>query len=226
MKCRVCFSSAMQPVPFAMPEGEPAFMRCLACGSDSSPLSYEDVKHFYSTANSSIHRDNGGGYDGMRRHCSFNTDWIVADRNPVRKTFLDVGSCDGSALDNMKAAGWTVQGFDVVPPDDARHPVTVAPEFRASLFPAPFGAVLCREVIEHVPDPHGLVRELVTATEVGGLVEIQTPRPMNEWNPLPYQSPHLQVFSVGALLNLMQNAGLKVLDRRIWAEGQAWLCRR
>lgn len=226
MNCRVCGHHETHPVPFELPPNEPAFVRCVACCSDSSPLSYGDVKHFYSTEHNVRHRQSGGGADMMRRHCSFNTDWLLRHPNPVRKTFLDVGSCDGSALDNMAAGGWTVQGFDVVPPDFTHHRVTVASEFRAGLFPEPFGAVLCREVIEHVPDPHGLLRELVLATESGGLLEIQTPRPMSEWHPIPYQTPHLQILSPGRLIDMIQGAGLKILDKRIWPQGQAWLCRK
>lgn len=226
MNCRICHSPSTAPVAFELPLDEPNYVHCSACGSDSSPLSYGDVKHFYSTANVTKHRESGGGSDAMRRHCSFNTDWMLQYPNPVRKTFLDVGSCDGSAMDNMRAGGWEVQGFDVVPPDIGTSRVTIASEFRASLFSAPFGAVLCREVIEHVPDPHGLLRELVLAAEIGGLVQIQTPRPMDEWNPLPYQTPHLQVISPSAMIGLIQDAGLRILDKRLWREGQAWLCRK
>jgi hypothetical protein len=225
LTCRLC-NGPTTPVPFTLPEGCPAFVRCIVCGSDSSPLSYSDVRHLYSTANAIRHRESGGGHEAMRKHCSFNTDWLLIDRNPIRRTFLDVGSCDGSALDNMVAGGWTAQGFDVVEPDDARHPVKVAESFSASLFPSPFGAVLCREVIEHVPNPMEFLRELASAVEVGGLLQVQTPRTCDSWNPIGYQTAHLQIFSTGKLISMLQDAGLRIIDKRIWPEGQAWLCRR
>ena len=49
MNCRICFSPATFPLPFPIPEHEPEFVRCIRCGSDSSPLRYEHLRHHYNT---------------------------------------------------------------------------------------------------------------------------------------------------------------------------------
>jgi len=227
MRCLICGSTEVRPVPFPLPENEPKFVRCGLCGSDTSPLRYEDLRHHYNTANAVGHIANGGTIEDMRRYCSGNCEWFDrAGVGDLPRTFLDVGSCDGSALDNMRAQGWTVQGFDVLVPPDDRHPVLTAEEFRADLFPTTFSAVLSREVIEHVPDPREHLRQLVAACSPGGLVQVQTPRPYHEWNPLQYQTLHLCVIAPLALQDMLRTAGLTVVDRMIWPEGQAYLCRR
>lgn len=227
MNCRLCFSVNTYPVPWPIPVGEPAYYRCTDCGSDSAPTDYRTIRHHYNTDNAIGHIANGGTIEDMRRYCSGNCEWFDrAGVGSLSKTFLDVGSCDGSALDNMKAQGWTVQGFDVLVPPDNRHPVLTAEEFRSDLFPTTFSAVLSREVIEHVPDPHGHLQQIVAACSPGGLVQVQTPRPMSAWNPLPYQTLHLFVIYPDKLQSMLADAGLTIIDRMIWMEGQAYLCRK
>lgn len=227
MNCLLCDFPGTAPVPFELPPGVPGFVRCRNCGSDTSPLKYGDVRHLYSDKFALMHRASGGGAAGMRVHCWTNCEWFQAkhDSSTAPRTLLDVGSCDGACLDNMTEYGWDCEGFEVFAPDGP-HRVTVREEFRADLFPRRFGAVLSREVIEHVPDPREHLRQLALACEVGGLVQVQTPRTMGRWDPIPYQTAHLCVISPPQLRRMVGDAGLTVVDSMLWEQGQALMCRK
>jgi 2-polyprenyl-3-methyl-5-hydroxy-6-metoxy-1,4-benzoquinol methylase len=103
--------------------------------------------------------------------------------------------------------------------------VTVAPMFHRWLFPLRYAAVLCREVLEHVPTPHLMLLELHGVTAPGGLVQVQTPRPCDYAHPRVYQDGHLFVASPRQLRTMLDAAMLDVIEPREWETGQAYLCR-
>jgi len=125
----------------------------------------------------------------------------------------------------MQALGWSVHGFDVVRPHYFGPHVTVAPCFSRWLFPRRYAAVLCREVLEHVPAPDLLLHELHGACVPGGLVQVQTPIPLGHAHGIPYQPAHLFLASPERLREMLYGAMLDVLDERHWDLGQAYLCR-
>lgn len=239
MKCRVCESADLVPLNVPadrFPAGRAGgpWWRCLVCGSDSSELTYAEVRDIYGTASyrELIAEATNGDRAAFLKTFHTNVDWFRAHRHLAPdNTFLDVGHHDGAMLELMQADGWSVHGFDVCESLRLGTHTTIAPRFHHGLFPRRYAAVHCREVLEHVEDARSLIRELVLATMPGGLVQVQTPRPywplvgMSQTLHVCYQREHLQLISPARLELELRLVGLTVLDRMIWDGGQAWLCR-
>lgn len=201
-------------------------MRCRSCGSDSSPLVYEDVRGEYGPEYVRHLLDLANGPAGQADQLRSNLDWFDRHhRLGNERTFLDVGCCDGGAMMGMKALGWLPHGFDVFESPNHGPAVTVAPYFVRWLFPNRFAAVLCREVWEHVPAPDLFLHELHGVTCPGGLVQLQTPKPIDYYHPHLYQRTHLHLASSDQLRTMLAGAMLEILDAREWEIGQAYLCR-
>lgn len=223
MRCRVCHEAELVPLwPATAERGE--WSRCLACGSDTSAADYAALRGEYDAAYLAHLAELLGGVGGCAAALSPNADWFGPPAGDG--TFLDVGCLEGGGLRAMADRGWSVHGFDVIPEARTGDHVTVADRFRAGLFPRRYRAVLCREVIEHVPDWRGLLGELFAATQPEGLCQVQTPRPWSEPDPRPYQRWHLQVFAPFVLRQQLGAAGFDVIGQLLWPAGQAYLCRR
>lgn len=216
----------MHPMPFDLPADCPAFQRCTACGSDSSPLTYEQVADIYGPHFEVSEVEASGGHQVRVDEICSNLDWFGhhADEK-LGKDFLDVGCCDGAGLRGMQDRGWRVHGFDVFEPSYMGPHVTVAPFFHRWLFPRRYAAVLCREVWEHVQCPDLFLHELHGVTVPGGLVQLQTPKAIDHFHAIPYQRGHLQIASPAQLRRMLHGAMLDVIDAREWDLGQAYLCR-
>lgn len=223
-RCRLCESPDPTPVPFDLPPVAGEWFRCTTCGSDTAGHDYPN--DLYTPEYETSEVDLSGGPDNRAKEIESNLDWFGhhADGLPNRD-FLDVGCCEGTALRGMQDRGWKVHGFDVFPPSYAGPHVTVAPFFHRWLFPLRYGAVLAREVFEHVPCPQLFLVELHGVCVPGGLVQIQTPLPGTAYHPIPYQRSHLHLASAPRMKEMLGVAMLDVLDSRVWELGQAYLCR-
>jgi SAM-dependent methyltransferase len=130
----------------------------------------------------------------------------------------------------MKKRGWSPHGFDVFAGAGVLCPgadVRTAPVFGRHLFEGRFGAVLCREVIEHVEGWRQLLHECFWSLEPGGLFQVQTPIPQAELAPgHPYGRVHLHIFTPVALEMALRTQGFVVVDRWDWKNGVAFLCQR
>lgn len=209
--------------------------RCLCCGSDTSTHTWDDSAPKYDAAYIATYADNEAHAlrtpEEVEADMRPNLDWFVDHQGDAPgRDFLDVGCCDGSALRGMAKRGWGVHGFDInraakaaCPPGD--H-ITVATAFRANLFPQQYSAVLCREVLEHVPCWRSFLEELVLVTTRQGLCQIQTPRPAAKNNSIGYQGLHLQLLSPVLLRYWLERLGMSVIDYRVWKTGQAWMLKR
>lgn len=232
MICKICSSRNIEPLPFDIPESQGIWKRCKECGSDSSSLVYSEVKDIYDKAYSHVH----GGPDCenpelMENQVQSNCDWFGhhAEHLPNRD-FLDIGCCDGAALRVMARLGWAVHGFDVVEPDYMGPHVTVAPHFCRWHFPNRYGAVLAREVIEHVDSPLVFLHECHGVLCPSGLLQVQTPKPCNFYHAAVYQRAHLVIISPVALKAILSDAMFDILDGREWGDGldqpgHAYLCK-
>lgn len=222
MQCKLCRSKRTDAI-FPDAQGGPWF-RCMDCGSDSSQLVYDPV--WYADFVSKYER-NVGSFDASVNELSENVAMFERFRHYAPSNdFLDVGCCDGAGMAAMANAGWSVHGWDVT---DASHRdgcTTISDEFAASLFPIQYGAVLCREVIEHVPDWRSFLRELVASVLPGGLLQIQTPRPWWCAEPIVYHREHLQVFGVPMLSRVVVESGMAILADKQWDKGQYVVCRK
>ena len=100
---------------------------------------------------------------------------------PFRRTneLLEVGCGQGLFLEHARAAGWQVQGVDVLPPvcelARARGLLVFTGELRdAGLGAGRFDVVTMSEVIEHIVDPVPLMREILRVLRPGGVAVLGT----------------------------------------------------
>lgn len=227
MICRICESVNLSDMRFEVPEEAGNWKRCRDCGSDTNFIEYDPSR--YPPNLSEVHRKNIGGSEAAREQVRSNCEWFDHYREGLPNLdFLDIGCADGSALDVMQSKGWAVHGFDIQKPDYFGPHVTVSPLFTRWLFPLRYAAVLCREVIEHVPTPRQLLFEIHGVTCPNGLVQIQTPKPCDYRHEHIYQRDHLFIPSTTAMQEMLRTAMLDVIDSREWTAiqpGQAYLCR-
>lgn len=236
MKCRACRSTALTWLcPVRDAPREAAYHRCDHCGSFNSSLDYDDVKPLYGAEHIRHALVDFGSYDRLERIFLGHLAMIVTGP-PHEKSCLDIGCLDGAFLGLISRHGYEVHGFDVEPavqPLVSRHVgcpperIRIADDFRAALFPQ-VGVVHCSEVIEHVEDPAALLREIHDVLLPGGVLMLQTPRPIADlsggWN----QAPHLCIIQTGQLARLARAARLQRLARYdcIWNVGQLLLFRK
>jgi 2-polyprenyl-3-methyl-5-hydroxy-6-metoxy-1,4-benzoquinol methylase len=224
--CRLCHSTDTGPLPFAVPPEAGGWVRCRACGSDTGTRTYADVAARYHDRAYYDTQPHYTDIDYLKADCRSNCEWFGHHhRVGMEKTFLDVGCWHGAALMVMQELGYAIHGYDVSPPPYMGPHVTCAPFFCEWFFPKRYACVLAREVWEHVPDPERFLHALHAVALPGGLVQVQTPRAVDGYNSIGYQSQHLHLASEPQFRRLLDAAMLDVLDFRIWAEGMAALCR-
>lgn len=222
--CRVCGSRELRRL-WADADGHD-WRRCRSCGSDTSSAEYDPGRYGAGYVAGLIEEE-GGSLAHARANHEHNA--ALFDRfhpGPAGRTFLDVGCGHGASLDVMAARGWFCAGWDVGRDGRPKGRVTVSPEFRAAGFGRAFDAVLAREVLEHAPDPHALLRELAAAVAPGGVLQVTTPRPVGRPERRCYHWAHLSVWSATALARAAGGLGLEVLHHAPWRLGQRLACRR
>jgi SAM-dependent methyltransferase len=93
---------------------------------------------------------------------------------------LDVGAAYGYAVSEARRAGWSAAGLEVsvaaarqAGRTEPGH-VVAADVARAPFAPASFDVVTLWDVIEHLPDPHGVLDVLVRLLRPGGRLVLST----------------------------------------------------
>jgi len=138
---------------------------------------------------------------------------------------LDVGCGDGTYLNRMRGLGWTVEGVDF----DAKAITSAKKKYGLDLrsgdlasagFPDnSFDAVTLSHVIEHVPDPIGLLTEAKRVLKPGGQLVVTTPNSGSyghdtfraHW--FGFDPPrHLQLFSPKTLRETARRAGFQAIE--------------
>ncbi len=213
--CVLCSAPAPAGVP-----GHPDLRRCGACGLV-----------FAVEARGAAGRDlygqaygRGGAYDfyfevGRRAPRSDNVPWpmrrFLADVAPAGR-LLDVGASTGRFLVAAQRSGWEVEGVEIAAAAAAAAAAVSGARVTAGSLRdvdgTGFAAVTAWEVLEHVADPAGLVREARRRLAPGGVLALSVPSWESPWtrrssDPSHWPPFHLTFWSEAPLRFLLTRAG-------------------
>ncbi|MDO8490202.1 MAG: class I SAM-dependent methyltransferase [bacterium] len=152
----------------------------------------------------------------------------IEAKNRNIHTVLDVGCGRGVITHTLSLNGLTAQGIDIS--ETAIHrarksfpDLTFQTILSDGLFPVEsesIDALFCAEVIEHIYDTEGFVREMARVLKPGGFCFVTTP--YHGWiknllltvlgfdKHFDVTGPHIRFFSDRSLSNLLQSARIKV----------------
>jgi 2-polyprenyl-3-methyl-5-hydroxy-6-metoxy-1,4-benzoquinol methylase len=145
---------------------------------------------------------------------------------PQRGRLLDVGTAGGSFMAVAHKAGWEVAGCEpnlwLCEWGNRQYGLEIAPGtiFDMKLPSDAFDVVTLWDVLEHTPDPKGVLEECRRVLKTGGLLVVNYPdigslvaRTMGRrWVFL--LSVHLYYFTVPSLTTMLKSIGFDVLTKR------------
>lgn len=148
---------------------------------------------------------------------------IIREFEPYRgnNRFLDVGCGAGILLDIAKELDWNVTGVEVSKPAAEhlrkRGLNVVEGMLEEVNFPDDyFDAITCTEVIEHVPNPKEVLKEIARILNPKGVLWMTTPHSNglagkmlgSKWS-IVAPPEHLNLFSIKSLRMCLEEAGFK-----------------
>lgn len=216
-------SSVVQPL---LDEGSIRLYECLGCGFQFFNPELAGGAEFYEQ----LHADGGGYYAPNRPENERNV------RFAVQKGFrniLDVGCGPGFALDAAKQAGLETYGIELsrtAAAEASKRGHTIFPVLLEKIEPAwegKFDLISLNQVLEHVPDPLGLIRQCIRFLSPRGVIAIAVPGAagvlrFSPWMPANWPPHHLSRWSLKTFDTLAQQTGLRVIatggDRLLGAD--------
>jgi SAM-dependent methyltransferase len=149
---------------------------------------------------------------------------LLAERFPARGTLMEIGSGLGCLLNFFREDGWNTTGIE---PNaglclfaQQQFHLTVLPGtvFDAKLPTASADVVTMIHVIEHVPDPMAIFREVHRVLKPGGWFVVETPR----YDTLMFRifgrrersiscDGHIYFFTAGTLAKMATSAGFRIV---------------
>ncbi len=147
---------------------------------------------------------------------------IIEAQLPQRGKILDVGCAAGYFLEQARQRGWQISGIELSQAMARSAEDLLQVPIQTSLTAVPdrdFGAITLWEVIEHLPDPIGTLRQLRDRLRPGGVIMLSTPnnghwqalRAKEQW--VGYRPPsHLQYFTRETLADTLRRAGFEHIE--------------
>ena len=140
-------------------------------------------------------------------------DLSVADLATAQRRHREFLTMSGAAVprDGPRAADGKTAA---VPAGGGRFALLAGDALRLPFADATFDVVICSEVLEHLPDYRGALREILRVLRPGGRLAVSVPRPWCEricWRleRAYHQTPggHLRIFNIGRLRGEIERCG-------------------
>lgn len=127
-------------------------------------------------------------------------------------SLLDVGAGDLRIMRKLQAAGYRGEYHTQDVGSEGRYTYRDLSEVKR-----PYGAILCLDVLEHLPMQEGLgmVRAMVSLLAPGGALVIQTPNAAYLPDPRSWDMTHLHVYNAGDLWAYLTCEGLSSVVYRV-----------
>jgi SAM-dependent methyltransferase len=132
----------------------------------------------------------------------------VADRLPVGTVIVDVGAGDAPYRELFEHCRYIATDWQGSVHEHALEVDVVAPADELPLADASADAVLCTQMLEHVPDPRAVLGEIARILHPGGRAFITVPF-VWELHELPHDYWR---FTPASLARLMEDAGFRDID--------------
>jgi SAM-dependent methyltransferase len=206
-------------------------VRCRSCGCyriDPAPIREDqDGPAFYTTYYSQKH---DGRFIATAKFVRASRFWRVVEQVPslgeADRCVADLGCGEGHLCGELKAANWPV----VIGVDIAKSRIARARELypEASFFDRPLcetdipthslDLIIMDNVIEHLPNPVGMVEQLRCYLRARGRLVLITPNMESgnfrllgrRWTPELSPHTHIYLFTSSSLHRLLSNAGFKI----------------
>lgn len=226
--CPVCAATARDPVQRASPLG---LARCQSCGLHYTSPRYDpdNQTRFYVSAYNDAwlaHYERNLA-PGLHRLYRAGLERLGP---PVGK-LLDLGAGTGDFVNLARAAGWDAQGLEPHPEMAARArqaglPVAATGWDTAAFADGEFAAITMWDVLEHLADPVGALRQTAAWLRPGGRLLLRVPD-FSSWlapGPAPFAAAyrrwlypldlnqHLSHFTPADLERLLAAAGLALVS--------------
>jgi 2-polyprenyl-3-methyl-5-hydroxy-6-metoxy-1,4-benzoquinol methylase len=226
--CNVCGSDDREI--FLPCEGY-AFHRCRNCGlvyQYPQPV-FDDLRHRYGEAYFDYELTNDTNFFNLMRLGLEDVGFFdIPLSRFVRPTFLDVGCATGMLVRHMRDLGWDARGVEICE-ESARYgiekrgvPIDIGTLEEAAYPDGAFSVVHFSHVIEHVPDPRAMLREVRRILAADGLALITTPNVngfqarllRDRWRSAI--ADHLTLFSKRTLCRLFSETGFAIKNLVTW----------
>jgi SAM-dependent methyltransferase len=196
-------------------EGRINLYKCLQCGFQFFNPKLAGSAEFYEQ----LHADGSEYYAPNRPENERNA--VFANQQEYR-TVLDVGCGPGFALDAAKRAGFETYGIELsrtAAAEASKRGHTIFPvllENMDTLWEGKFDLISLNQLLEHVPDPVGLVRQCIRFLSPRGAIAIAVPGAagilrFNPWLQANWPPHHLSRWRKGDFYELAEQAGLRVI---------------
>lgn len=232
MVCPACQSTRVRPAFKAPPE---SFWRCRDCATlfDTEPPAADELRERYQGKDYFVKEGDDGGdavwgyeddYLADHEFIDAKFDRVVRhlERYVKAGTLLDVGAGPGFLVNVARRRGWDASGLELNEwaAEHARTELGVdvrAGELIEQAYPDDsFDAVTLLDIIEHVPDPDGMIAEVARIVRPGGAVALLTPDAGSlvsrllgyRWPEVRRPGEHTVLFSVGGLSRALARHGL------------------
>ena len=232
---RRCWCGCATLSPFG-----PRYGRCADCGTlvareapDLRPSDAGAEPGFYGREYWREHQEKDLGLPGIAQRARDDLSgrclhWLrelLAHRLPPARV-LEVGCGHGGFVALLRQAGFDATGLELSPwvVEFARRtfdvPVLLGPLERQEIAPGSLDVVVMHDVVEHLPDPVSVLKEVARLLAPDGLLMLQTPcapedashaqleRAGDSFLKMTEEEGHLFLFSRRALARLLEQAGL------------------